>query len=142
MFRNLIGKTVLVIHDNDDNSWMDSIVTVKEVKTVGHKEFWGRIQPVKRPVVEYANGSRMLLVNFQDIFEVEELQADLLGRGDEVFRFIEFEKVKIPYALHDTYEFLYVIQNIKTNEIIKLQPENAMHQLCPTFRDFFKMKRD
>ncbi|UUV46341.1 hypothetical protein [Bacillus phage vB_BanS-Thrax2] len=136
MFKSLIGKTVLVLHETNDDSWVDSIVTVKEVKFVGRREFFGKMIDIHRPVVEHANGHKVLLNSFREIFEVEDLQEDLLVRDDEKFKFIGFEKVKC----NNTYEFLYVIQNVDTHEIIKLQTEYAMYSICPTFKSFFKIK--
>ncbi|UGO50916.1 hypothetical protein PQE70_gp063 [Bacillus phage vB_BanS_Nate] len=140
IFNGYLGKTVLVFESTHNDVWIDSIVTIKEIKTVGRKEFFGRMQPVKRPLVEYANGQRALLNHIEDIYDEEDLKEDLLVRGDDLYRFIEFEKVKISYDLHDTYEFLYVFQNTKTYEIVKLQPDYSMNKLCESFMDFFKIR--
>ncbi|UGO46111.1 hypothetical protein PQE74_gp028 [Bacillus phage vB_BanS_Chewbecca] len=140
MFEEFLGQTVLMFQSTDE-IWRDSIVTIKDVKVVDRREFFGKMLPVKRPVVEYADGTEVLLHPSMGlrIYSEEELKEDLLVRANERYQFIEFEKVKITYAQHDTYEFLYVIQNVETNEIIKLQPEYSMNQLCQSFMDFFNM---
>ncbi|UGO47866.1 hypothetical protein PQE73_gp034 [Bacillus phage vB_BanS_MrDarsey] len=140
MFEEFLGQTVLMFQSKGE-IWLDSIVTIKDVKVVDRREFFGKMLPVKRPVVEYADGSKSLLHPSMGlrIYSEEELKENLLVRDNESYQFIEFEKVKISYAQHDTYEFLYVIQNVETNEIIKLQPEYSMNQLCQSFMDFFNM---
>jgi len=140
MFEEFLGQTVLMFQSKGE-IWLDSIVTIKDVKVVDRREFFGKMLPVKRPVVEYADGSKSLLHPSMGlrIYSKEELKENLLVRANESYQFIEFEKVKISYAQHDTYEFLYVIQNVETNEIIKLQPEYSMNQLCQSFMDFFNM---
>uniref|UniRef100_A0AB39C7I5 Uncharacterized protein n=1 Tax=Bacillus phage KoopaTroopa TaxID=3234046 RepID=A0AB39C7I5_9CAUD len=140
MFEEFLGQTVLMFQSKGE-IWLDSIVTIKDVKVVDRREFFGKMLPVKRPVVEYADGSKSLLHPSMGlrIYSEEELKENLLVRANESYQFIEFEKVKISYAQHDTYEFLYVIQNVETNEIIKLQPEYSMNQLCQSFMDFFNM---